>query len=123
MSKITSYEIAERLVSLSLIAPNGFTVHSQSFCPPEQGWTVGGVYTSYAGKHLYQFDLPTTHAERLEVIDALADVIYGCGGPEQLQILPFFFGGWGVESTAGEHFVIDITTVHETHAEAIETAQ
>jgi hypothetical protein len=118
VSKLTSYELADRLVSLSLIAPSGFTVHSQTFVPPTDGFTVGGVYTSYAGRHLYQYDVPTTEAERIVVCTRLADVIHGCGGTEQLQQEAFFFGGWGVESSAGEHFVIDITTVYESRVAA-----
>ena len=123
MHHFGSYELAHFLVSLSLVNNEGFTVHSETLNPPLEGFTVGGVYTSYAGRDLFKFAVPKTEADRLLVVNKLADVIHGCGGPEQLCQEAFFFGGWGIETTAEELYVLDVTTVHATEDEARETAR
>ena len=123
MHHFSSYELADFLVSLSLTAPDGFTVHSETLCPPTVGYTVGGVYTSYAGRDLFRYDIPKTEGERVRIVSRLADVIHACGGTEQLCQEAFFFGGWGTESTASEGYVLDITTVHATEDEAREKAR
>ena len=123
MSKLTSYELALRLVDLSVLNPEGFTYHSETFEKPFDGFAVGGVYTSYALNAFTEFGIPTTDVERDKLIANLAEAIDDVGGTEQLQQTAFFFGGWGVETTAGRRYVLDIVTLEPTEDDARERCE
>jgi hypothetical protein len=114
----TNRSLATRLIDLSLIAPKGFTIHSETFSPLEQGFTVGGVYTSYEGRHLFKYWVPSTEAERLKLIDRLEEVIHDVGDVAQLQQEAFWFGGWSAINGLGEVYYLDVTTVYESKVAA-----
>jgi hypothetical protein len=119
----TNRSLATRLIDLSLIAPKGFTIHSETLAPLNEGFTVGGVYTSHEGRHLFKYDVPTLDSERFKLIDRLTEVIKDCGGVAQLQQEAFWFGGWSAETSAGDVYFIDVTTVYESKVAALAVAR
>lgn len=123
MSKLTSYELALRLVDLSVLNPEGFTVHSQTFDKPVNGFAVGGVYTSYALNAFIEFSVPTTDTERDKLLARLTEAIDDAGGTEQLQQSAFYFGGWDAETTAERRYVLDIVTLEATKDDAVERCE
>jgi hypothetical protein len=119
MATLTSVELAIRLADLSILCKDGFTVRGINLSPAKDGLFVGGVRRNYKSSDWYRITKITdTHTYR-KALDDLLWAIEGAGGPEQLCIEEFYFGGWA----QGDAYVFDICTKEPDFETALETAR